>query len=155
VTAPAVHEAKCCTQSTAARQSLFIWWHRFWLTLLPRAQIFYAGDVATSSIKYNSDELADSGTSLFHELGELETRGRWCRIWCAARLPGVTLWRICRWWSGRGARGSGGARSQPCCDTCAQRAQLLCLLHTLPSIRGRVSRDRRMWQVVSICAMLM
>ncbi len=79
-----------------------------------RAQIFYAGDVATSSIKYNSEELADSGTSLFHELGELETRGRWSRIWCAARLPETRLWRGRRWCSGRGAWGNGGARSQLC-----------------------------------------
>ena len=74
----------CCALVRARRR-------RVWLTRPLGAQIFYAGDVATSSIKYNSDELADSGTSLFHELGELETRGRWCRVWCAPRLQGSPM----------------------------------------------------------------
>ena len=37
-------------------------------------------------MKYDHSKLEEAGTAYFHELGQLEARERWCRIWCALAL---------------------------------------------------------------------
>ena len=49
-------------------------------------QILEAREESVTKMKYDHDKLEEAGTAYFHELGELEARERWCRIWCARAL---------------------------------------------------------------------
>ena len=46
-------------------------------------QVFDQGERSVSNMPYNSPALDDIGSSCFHEIGDLETRRNWCRVWYA------------------------------------------------------------------------
>ena len=52
-------------------------------------QVFDQGERPVSNMPYNSPALDDLGSSCFHEIGDLETRGNWCRVWYALARPGA------------------------------------------------------------------
>ena len=49
-------------------------------------QILEAREESVTKLKYDHSKLDEAGTAFFHELGQLEARERWCRIWCALAL---------------------------------------------------------------------
>ena len=51
-------------------------------------QVFDQGERPVSNMPYNSPALDDVGSSCFHEIGDLETRRNWCRVWCAPAKTG-------------------------------------------------------------------
>ena len=47
----------------------------------PAVQVFYQGDGELSDFPYDMEPGKSALDSTFHDFGDFEARGRWCRCW--------------------------------------------------------------------------